>query len=249
MSSRIASSVAHTLSGDVLARLSALVDALSEALGPELHGLVVYGSAARGEWRDGVSDVNLLIETGVIDFERIDAMAGALSDARERGRVEPLLLTDREIRTGADAFAVLVEDIRRDHTRLMGTSALLQVSTTTEQLRLGAERELRGAHMRLRRARMGFTRSDDSQRRRLYRDYTRCMASLKALLALSSREVPPGAAAVEAAVAALLDVDAAPLAALRALPGADADAPLAAVAAGFSATLDAAIERIDALAL
>lgn len=235
------------MNAEVRAHLDALIAALRAALGADLRGLCLYGSAARGEWREGVSDLNLLVETGGIDFERIDAMAGALSEARQGGRVEPLLLTEQEILTGADAFAVLVEDIRRDHVLLMGSSALLQVSTTPEQLRLGAERELRGAHMRLRRNRMGFMRSNAIERRRLYRDYTRCMASLKALCALSGRPVPTASDAVEATLADILGVEVAPLVALRALPEGPDDGELTALVAGFSATLDAAILCIDAL--
>ena len=141
---------------------------------------------------------------------------------------------------------MLVADIRQDHIQLTGASALLQVSATDEELRLGAERELRGAHMRLRRSRMGFARPGAAEGRRVYRDYTRCMASLRAVCALSGRDAGGPSAAAHAVVADVLGVDVQLLERLRALPTRSADPGRA--AAGFSAVLEAAIARVDQLA-
>lgn len=231
-------------------RLDTLVTALTETLGDDLLGLYIYGSAARGEWREGCSDLNLLVETSGIDFERIDTLAGAMSEARKRGRIEPLLLTEQEYRRGADAFAVLVEDVRRDHVQLWGTGGLLQVRATPAQLRLGAERELRTVHMRIRRTFLGYcSHSTMVDKLRIHRDFTRSMASLRALCALSGLEVPATTPAVIDAVGRLLDCDAAPLRELhdyrRERQYSQAD--LAALSQQFSGLLDRAIQVVDDL--
>ena len=238
------------VSDRVRRHLDKLAAALSDTLGEDLLGLYVYGSAARGEWREGCSDLNLLVETSGIDFERIDILAGAMSEARKRGRIEPLLLTEREYRRGADAFAVLVEDIRRDHVPLCGGEAPLQVRATPAQLRLGAERELRYVHMRIRRTFLGYcSHSTMVDKQRIHRDFTRSMASLRALCVLSGLELPPDTPGVIDAVGGLLGCDVTPLHELfdYRRERQYAQAELAALSQAFSDLLDRAIHAVDTL--
>src|SRR5262245_54920184 len=78
---------------DVQARLRELCDELDRAVGPKLAGVILYGGVARGRYRPGASDVNLLILLNDVSAETLAAVAGPLRSAWRAVRVEPLVTT------------------------------------------------------------------------------------------------------------------------------------------------------------
>ena len=65
-----------------LARLKELEASLVKALGDDLVSLVVYGSTARGGYREGRSDVDVVIVVRDASREPLLAIANALQLAR-----------------------------------------------------------------------------------------------------------------------------------------------------------------------
>src|SRR5213079_3197796 len=89
-----------------------LGDAVTRALGGRLVALLLYGSAARGTHVPERSDVNTLLICDTVDddlFARLDSGIGSWVRA---GHPAPLILTEREWYTSADAFPIEYEDIR-----------------------------------------------------------------------------------------------------------------------------------------
>src|SRR5262245_52382161 len=89
---------------EVQARLKQLCDELGRAVGPKLAGVILYGGVARGRYRPGASDVNLLILVTDVSAETLAAVAGPLRAAWRAARVEPLVTTADEIRKVAAVF-------------------------------------------------------------------------------------------------------------------------------------------------
>src|SRR5829696_3794713 len=112
-----------TLSGlpkPIERRLIELKESLETTLGDDLVSLLIYGSAVRGGYREGESDVDLLVVLNEASRPRLIAIANALRLARYAARIEAMILTASEIPRAADVFPLLYDDIRRCHVLLFG---------------------------------------------------------------------------------------------------------------------------------
>src|SRR2546427_13115747 len=69
--------------------LQALVGALKEALGPRLRSVVLYGSAARGDYHHGTSDLNLILVLEALDPGTLEALARPVRRFVRRGHPVP----------------------------------------------------------------------------------------------------------------------------------------------------------------
>jgi len=133
-------------------RLRTLDAALARELGDDLVSLVVYGSAARGGYRAGQSDVDLVIVVRESSRETLLAIANVTQVARYSARIESMILVEGEIAASTDAFPILYDDIRRNHIVLRGSDPFADLVISDRHRRLRVEQELREAQIRLRRA-------------------------------------------------------------------------------------------------
>jgi Nucleotidyltransferase domain len=136
--------------GREMERSQAYARDLAGAYGEALWSVVLYGSAARGEYREGVSDLNLLVlldDTHPQTLRRGTALARAWA---AEGNPPPLLMTEAEFRGSADVFPMELADIRDAHVVLHGGDPFTGMEIRPEDLRLQLERELKGAWIRLR---------------------------------------------------------------------------------------------------
>src|SRR5439155_2543804 len=129
-----------------------LGDAVTRALGPRLVALLLYGSAARGTHVPDRSDVNTLLICDGVDQALFDALAPLVRVWTRAGHPAPLILTEREWQTSADAFAIEYEDMREAHRLLAGRDPWRGVTVQREHLRRQLEHELMGKLVRLRQA-------------------------------------------------------------------------------------------------
>ncbi|HEY8091779.1 MAG TPA: nucleotidyltransferase domain-containing protein [Polyangiaceae bacterium] len=135
-----------------LARLRDLEASLVRALGEDLVSLVVYGSTARGGYREGRSDVDLVIVVREASRTTLLAIANSLQVARYAARIESMVLTEGEIAASTDTFPLLYDDIRRHHVVVHGGDPFAKLAISDRHRRLRVEQELREARTRLRRA-------------------------------------------------------------------------------------------------
>jgi predicted nucleotidyltransferase len=133
-------------------RLDELVAALVGALKGNLVSLVVYGSAARGGYRPGQSDVDVVIVLADASRPELGAVANAIQIARFSARIEAMVLVESEIGRSTDVFPILYEDIQRHHIVVHGKDPFKDLVISKRHRRLRVEQELREAEIRLRRA-------------------------------------------------------------------------------------------------
>jgi len=126
--------------------------AVAAALGDRLVALVLYGSAARGTHVPGRSDMNTLLICDAVDEALFARLEPAVREWGRAGHPAPLILTEREWRTSADAFPIEYEDIREAHRLLAGRDPWRGVTVQREHLRRQLEHELMGKLVRLRQA-------------------------------------------------------------------------------------------------
>ena len=199
-------------------QLDELRRSLDEILGDELVGLLVYGSAARGEYREGRSDVDLMVVVEEAPRARLEAIANALQLARYAARIEAMVLTAAEIPRAADVFPLLYDDIRREHVLLAGKDPFSELTISDRHRRLRVEQELREAQIRLRRAVIDAQGSPEMLGGAVFRKLRQIRGALRALFALHGVDVADDLKAVFDHAAKAYGLDLAPLFAVHEKP-------------------------------
>ena len=169
----------------VLAVLESLKADLRAAAGENLAGLILYGGLARGRYRPGKSDVNVVVVLREASMETLAAIAPGLKKAWRAVAVEPLVLTLNEASRAAEVFPTKFLDIKSHHVVLFGENPFVGIEVSPEHVRLRIEQELRNLLMRLRR-RFLATFDDSTMLGRAVTDSVRPLAlELAALLQLA----------------------------------------------------------------
>lgn len=174
----------------VTAALDRLKAELTQAAGQNLAGLILYGGLARGRFRPGKSDVNVVVLLHEASESALAAVAPALRTAWRAAGVDPLLLTPSEVSRAADAFPTKFLDIKNHHVVLIGADPFASLEVTREQIRLRAEQELRNLLLRLRHHYITAGNDAVSLTRALARAARPFALELEALLSLAGKEVP-----------------------------------------------------------
>jgi predicted nucleotidyltransferase len=121
---------------------------LRPALGERLASVVLHGSAARGEWVENVSDVNVLVLVDDISGASLAALSPVVRKFVPK-QVHPIIVEQREWRRASDVFGIELVEMQDWHELLAGTDPLMGLLVSPENLRLQAERELRGKLLQL----------------------------------------------------------------------------------------------------
>jgi predicted nucleotidyltransferase len=219
--------------------LQALKDDLEKAVGPNLAALVVYGSAARGGYVPGESDLDVIVVLEDTALAQLEKVAEPLMRARFRARVEAMVLKRREIASAADVFPLLYDDVRQRHVLLAGADPFSALEISDAHRRLRIEQELREARMRTRRAVVDALGSDPALAGAVARKVKQIRGPLHALLCLKRIECDDRLEPVLAAAGKAYGVDTAPLLRVRAEPRA--------AHAALRALLDAAVDDADTI--
>jgi predicted nucleotidyltransferase len=128
-----------------------LLARMDAALGPG-YSAVLYGSAARGEYLPGLSDLNLLLVCDRLDPAVLRRLSEALSGLRSERQPPPLLFERGEWERASDVFPIEITDMQLAHEALRGPDALAPLRVERGDLRRALEQELRARLLRLRQA-------------------------------------------------------------------------------------------------
>ena len=173
--------------------IAGLVTPLLEEIDGELdagYSAVLYGSAARGEYLAGTSDLNLLLVCGSLRPEVLRALSPALERLRRERQTPPLLIELGEWERAADVFPIEVTDMQAAHETLRGADPVSGISVDRGDLRRALEEELRGRLLRLRQS-FALHASDAAALGEIAaRSISSVAALLRASLALHGKPVP-----------------------------------------------------------
>jgi len=171
--------------------LDQLVEKLKAAFGDRLASVVLYGSAATGDRQEKFSDYNVLCVLTQMSKRELGAGEPIFRWWREQGSPAPLLLTEHEVRTCTDCFAIEFHDIQRNHRLLHGKDVVSGLEVDDSFYLAQVEHDLRAKLLRLRQKASGML-SDPNLLRRLLLDSvsTFCVLFRHALL-LHGVEVAP----------------------------------------------------------
>ncbi|HUE96721.1 MAG TPA: nucleotidyltransferase domain-containing protein [Longimicrobiaceae bacterium] len=187
------------------------VSELEEQLQGRLVSAVIYGSAARGEYRPGASDINLLAILSKLDAGVLRAVAGPTRGWLGNGNPPPLLMSEAEWRSSADVFPIEYSDIRDAHVRVAGSDPFEGIRIDRKHLRLQLEHELRSNKIQLREGLIVAGDAEEEVAALLVRSLSTFFALFRGLLRLSGDPVPAGTDELVEAVAAKVGFSAAPV--------------------------------------
>ncbi|HEX6309200.1 MAG TPA: nucleotidyltransferase domain-containing protein [Longimicrobiales bacterium] len=165
------------------------VAALKRELGGRMQSAALFGSAARDEWIEGVSDINVLVLVDDIDAPLLARAAPVARDGMTRA-IMPLVMELAEWRRAADVFSIELADMRDAHGVLHGEDPVAHYAAALPNLRLQAERELRAKLLHLH---SGLLLGADDRARLgnlLVRALPSFVTYLRAALRLAARPVP-----------------------------------------------------------
>jgi predicted nucleotidyltransferase len=190
--------------------ISQIVTPLLEGVDRELgsgYAAVLYGSAARGEFLPGISDVNLLLICESLRPDALRRLSAVLARLRGQRQPPPLLLEREEWARAEDVFPIEVTDMQLAHEMLRGSDPVTAMRVDRAELRRALEQEFRAKLLRLRQA-FALQSSDE---RALGEIAARSVSSVAALfrvaLALHGRPVPGTTPECLAAASAATGVD------------------------------------------
>jgi hypothetical protein len=174
---------------DPRAAAEAFAGQLTGIYGESLVSVLLYGSAARGDFRVGISDVNVLVILRSLDLAQLRRASKVVAAWAEQGNPPPLMLTDAEWRASADVFPIEYSDIRDSHAVLAGSDPFGEMIIRREHLRFRLEHELRSKKIQLRE---GLLSVADAQQLGglLLRSLPSFLTLFRALLRLAGEAVP-----------------------------------------------------------
>jgi predicted nucleotidyltransferase len=123
--------------------INELVERMRTAAGTNLLSMILYGSAAAGDYVPEHSDVNLLCVLEETSFAAINVLAPPVEWWGKQKHRAPLLMSADEMRRSADVFSIEYLDMKRHYRVLWGEDVLKTLEIPLRLHRAQVEYELR----------------------------------------------------------------------------------------------------------
>lgn len=125
-------------------------DDMKSVFETDLISIILYGSAAKGDYVHRKSDINFLIILTQTGIKSIDRTFDLLKKWRKRAVTTPLFLTPEYIKSSLDSFPMEFWDMQKYHQIVYGEDLLRGLEIRRSDLRLQCEREIKGKLLHLR---------------------------------------------------------------------------------------------------
>jgi len=167
-----------------------LIDDLKATHGSNLASVVLYGSAAAGDFIAQKSDYNLLIALHKIAPKDLRAAQAPMREWRRMGHPLPVYFTVSELQNAADVFPIEFHQMEKARVVLYGTDVLLDLKISDEFLRHQTEYELRSKLIQLRRLYIPASVSTEKLKDLMSDSLTSFASLFRAVLLLYGLEPP-----------------------------------------------------------
>ena len=127
-------------------KLNELVHRLKDAEAANLVSVILYGSAARGDFHPDHSDLNVLCVLNSLAVEELGRAAPVVRWwVAEQNQPAPLFFTAEELRQSADVFSIELKDMQDSRRVLFGVDPIADLHLPMNLHRIQLEHELRTA--------------------------------------------------------------------------------------------------------
>ena len=175
--------------------------------GEDLVSIILYGSAAGGDYRPGKSDINFMVVLSENGIDRISKAFRIVTKWRKRNVAVPLLLTEDYLKDSLDTFPIEYLNFQREHLLVFGKDILEGLEFDPRFLRLQCEREIKGKLLLLREA---FLESNGKARALsglIGRSLAAFIAIFEALIFMKGGDLPAGKGEIVKAGCNAFDLD------------------------------------------
>lgn len=121
-------------------KVSDFLKGLKSIFAQDLISVILYGSAASGEFVEKRSNLNLLVVLKNSGLENIKKASGVVNKSR---LINPLFLSERYIASSTDIFPIEFLDMKENYEVLYGKDVLKDIVVETVNLRFQCEQELK----------------------------------------------------------------------------------------------------------
>jgi predicted nucleotidyltransferase len=133
------------------AKLTELVNRLKEFAATNLECIILFGSAARGDFRPGLSDLNVACILQSLAVEELGRLADVVKWwCVEQRETAPLFFTRNELHQAADVFAIEILDMKHGRRVLYGKDVVAEIEVPMNLHRVQVEHDLRTMILKLR---------------------------------------------------------------------------------------------------
>ncbi|MEZ5351339.1 MAG: nucleotidyltransferase domain-containing protein [Bryobacteraceae bacterium] len=141
--------------------LNELADRMKRAYPASLVSVILYGSAAAGEFDKAYSDLNILCVLTRITPDELAASEPIFRWWREKGNPAPLLLSEEEVANSTDCFPIEFTDMLERRRVVHGKDVIEGLEIDRSFYRAQVEYELRSKLIRLRQKAAGVLNDND----------------------------------------------------------------------------------------
>lgn len=190
-------------------KLNELVERLRDAAGANLESVILYGSAARGDFRESHSDLNVLCTLRSLAVDELSRIAPVVTWwCREQKEPAPMFFTTEELRNAADVFSIELLDMQKNHRVLFGTDVVSGLKVPMNLHRVQVEHDLRMILLRLRQHCLLAHESSEELAKVLGKSFSSVRTLLRHALIALGQEPPPDTVETIGRMAVLTGADA-----------------------------------------
>ena len=145
---------------DTNSKIHEFVRRAREAAGTNLEGVILFGSAASGDYHPGQSDLNLLCVLGKTSFAALQTLGPVAKWWDRQKQPAPLCMTREELNRSTDVFTIELLDMQQHHRVLFGDDVVQNLKIPMDLHRVQVEYELREKLILLRQKLLLFAEND-----------------------------------------------------------------------------------------
>lgn len=124
-------------------KINEFVGRARAALGENLESLILYGSAASGDYHPEFSDVNLLCLLRDASYEKLRTLSPIVKWWQRQNEPAPLIMTKDELLRSAEVFTIELLDMSQHRRVLWGNDPIQDLQIPMRRHRAQVEYELR----------------------------------------------------------------------------------------------------------
>jgi hypothetical protein len=188
----------------------AFIHDLRSTHGKNLAAVILYGSAAAGDFVPNRSNYNLLIALHKITPQELRNSQPVLREWGKLGHPIPVYFTVSELQDAADVFPIEFHQMEAARKVLYGTDVLENIKISDQNLRHQTEYELRSKLIQLRRQYIPASASVEGLKDLMASSLSTFAALFRAVLLLHGLDPPVAKHAVVALTAQHLKIDGVP---------------------------------------
>jgi hypothetical protein len=182
---------------------------MKEFAAENLESMILYGSAARGDFHEGHSDLNVLCVLRSVAARELTRVSSAVHWwCKDQNEPAPLFFTAEELRTFADVFSIELLDMQQSRRVLYGTDLIAGIAVPMNLHRVQVEHDLRTLLLKLRQHFLLTGQKESDLRVAAAKSSSSALALLRHALIAFEEEPPATAQEVFVRIAVLTGADA-----------------------------------------